>query len=445
MNFSQMKEILFREAKKAGLTDYDVYYRMGESISADAIGKKPNSFSSGTAGGISFRCAVNGRIGAASTQSLVKEDLVALVARAIANAAIVDPDEEPIFFEGSESYAATTVPVPELPDAATVRRAAMELQEKLFAASDKMTDSAISEAGGSVVTISLANSRGLDLSHRAGRHFTAVEAVVNDGGEPADDFALAASLNVAELDIAERATAGALAKIGAGLVKTGTYDVIFDARQVRSLLSAFTSIFSGKNALLGLSLLAGKEGQQVAAECLTLIDDPFFDGNTMQMPFDAEGVATYEKKVIDKGVLTTLLYDLTNAKKAGKKTTGNAARGSVDAPVAIAPYCLRVDAGDYTPDELLARLGNGIYITEMKGLHAGADDVTGDFSIESAGFLVENGKKTKPVHSFSVAGNFFDLLKAIDGVANVVEYGTPSASMIAAPDVLVRGLSVAGE
>ena len=115
MNFSQMKEILFREAKKAGLTDYDVYYRMGESISADAIGKKPNSFASGTSGGISFRCAVNGCIGAASTQSRVEEDLGALVARAIANAAVVDPDEEPIFFEGSERYSATTVQVPQAP------------------------------------------------------------------------------------------------------------------------------------------------------------------------------------------------------------------------------------------------------------------------------------------------------------------------------------------
>ena len=90
-------------------------------------------------------------------------------------------------------------------------------------------------------------------------------------------------------------------------------------------------------------------------------------------------------------------------------------------------------------------MGDGLYVTEMKGLHAGANAVTGDFSIESAGFLVENGKLTHPVHSFTVAGNFFELLKAIDGVASNVEMGAPARSAIAAPDILVRGLSVAGE
>jgi PmbA protein len=176
-----------------------------------------------------------------------------------------------------------------------------------------------------------------------------------------------------------------------------------------------------------------------------VIDDPFYAENTVQMPFDAEGVATKEKNVIEGGVLKTLLYDLTYAKKAGKAPTGNAKRGSIADPVSIAPYCLRIVPGNDTPEVLRQKMGNGLYITELKGLHAGADPVTGDFSIESAGFLVENGKLTRPVHTFTVAGNFFDLLKAIDGVANNVKMGVPSSTVMAAPDLLVRGLSVAGE
>jgi PmbA protein len=165
----------------------------------------------------------------------------------------------------------------------------------------------------------------------------------------------------------------------------------------------------------------------------------------MQMPFDAEGVATKEKNLIENGVLKTLLYDLTYAKKAGKQPTGNAARSSIADPISISPYCLRVKPGQYTEEELLEKLGNGLYITELKGLHAGADAVTGDFSIESSGFLVENGKRTRPVRGFTVAGNFFDLLKAVDGVADRVEMGLPAISGTAAPDLLIRGLSVAGE
>ena len=144
-------------------------------------------------------------------------------------------------------------------------------------------------------------------------------------------------------------------------------------------------------------------------------------------------------------MLKTLLYDLTYAKKAGKEPTGNAARASIADPVSISPYCLRIAAGEDSAEALLQKLGNGLYITELKGLHAGADAVTGDFSIESAGFLVENGKRTRPVHSFTVAGNFFELLKKIGGVGNNVEMSLPATSCTAAPDLLVKGLSVAGE
>lgn len=446
MKFSEIKEVLFRAARAAGLTDYDVYFRMASDASAEALNRELSSCSFGTKGGVSFRCAVNGRIGAASTQLLEEKELEALVSRAIANADVIDADEEPIFFEGSSDGAYRTVSVyaPELPDASVLRRAVMDLQDQLYGASELMTDGTTSSAGAATVQISLANSKGLDLSHKAGMCYTYAEAIINDGKEPSFGAAFAPTLNT-NSDIASKATDEALARLGAGGVKTGTYNVIFAAKQVRSLLGTFAGIFSGKNALLGLSLLAGKEGQSVASPMLTVVDDPFYAENTMQMPFDAEGVATKEKNLIENGVLKTLLYDLTYAKKAGKEPTGNAARGSIADPVSISPYCLRVAAGEDTPETLREKLGDGLYINDLKGLHAGADAVTGDFSIESAGFLVENGKLTRPVHSFTVAGNFFELLKAVTGVANNVEMGLPSVSGTAAPDLMIQGLSVAGE
>ena len=419
---------------------------MASEAGAEALNRELSSCTFGTQGGVSFRCAVNGRIGAASSQCLEAGELASLVSRAIANADVIDRDGEPLFFEGSGegAYRAVSIAAPTLPDAAALRHAVMDLQTQLYSASELMTDGTTAAAGAANVQVSLANSKGLDLSHSAGMCYTYAEAIVNDGKEPSFGTAFASTLAV-DTDIARKATQEALSRLGAGAVQTGTYDVIFAAKQVRALLSAFAGIFSGKNALLGLSLLAGKEETCVASDLLTVVDDPFYPENTMQMPFDAEGVATREKNLIENGVLKTLLYDLTYAKKAGKVPTGNAARSSIADPVSISPYCLRIAAGGDTPESLLEKLGNGLYITELKGLHAGADAVTGDFSIESAGFLVENGKRTRPVHSFTVAGNFFSLLKAIVGVADNVEMGLPSVSGTAAPDLLVKGLSVAGE
>ena len=445
MRFQELKEILFKLAQNAGLTEYDVYYRMTEDQSAEAVNNQPNSCSSGTSGGICFRCVVDGKLGSASTQYLEKNKLEALVKNAMDNAALIENEEAPIFFEGApaEAYRTLKCEMPDFPGVAELRRITMALQAQMYAATPMMTDGTCSAAGATRVSVAYANSKGVELSHAFGTVTTYVEPVIHDGKEPSFGSAMAQSL-ATDTDIVKQATDEAIARLGATTVKTGKYDVIFDRRRVRSLLGAYSSIFSGKAALQGLSLLKGKEGEQIASDKLTLVDDPFYAENPVKCAFDAEGVPTKEKTLIERGVLKTLLYDLTNARKAGVETTGNAARGYAD-PVSVAPYCLRIEAGEETREEMIARMGNGLFVTEMKGLHAGANAVTGDFSIESAGFLVENGKLTRPVHSFTVAGNFFELLKAIDGVASNVEMGAPGRSAIAAPDVLVRGLSVAGE
>ena len=145
-------------------------------------------------------------------------------------------------------------------------------------------------------------------------------------------------------------------------------------------------------------------------------------------------------------MLKTLLYDLSVAHKAGVTTTGNGQRGSYAQQVNIAPFTFYIKGGELSDEELLGRMGDGIYVTELKGLHAGANAVTGDFSIESAGYLVEGGKKTKAVKGFTIAGNFFDMLKGIEAVARDVKFGLPSGfTTFGSPDVFLGQMSVAGE
>ena len=445
MDFEALKTALFAEAKAKGLTEYEVFAKTSSDLSAEMLGHELQSVTSGTEGGICFRCAVNGRLGAASTQSTEKADVLALVARAMANAAVIDADEEPVFFEGSPTYQKKTRDPAPAPGTGELRRAVADISARVFAADARVSESSSMGAGAGYVTVSLANSKGLFLTNEMSRRHSYAEAILKTGEESVDAFAVSQDIAGKDPDIAIKAVSKAAAKLGAGRVKTGTYDVIFAADQVRALLSAFGGAFSGKAALEGLSRLAGKEETQVAVPMLTLVDDPFYPENPMQTPFDAEGVATYKKNLIENGVLKTLLYDLTTAKKAGKTTTGNASRPSYASNVSIEAYCMRIEPGKETPEEMRARMKDGLYITELKGLHAGANGVTGDFSIESAGFLVENGQLAAPVKTFTVAGNFFDLLMHIDGVADNVEMGYPSLSVKAAPDILVRGLSVAGE
>ena len=131
---------------------------------------------------------------------------------------------------------------------------------------------------------------------------------------------------------------------------------------------------------------------------------------------------------------------------AGKETTGNASKAGYSASVAVRPFTMYLAGGELTEEELLQKAGNGVYINSLGGLHAGADPISGDFSLQSAGFMIENGVKTTAVKSFTVAGNFYDLLKNIVAVANNTTL--PAAMGITAfgaPSVLVENLSIAGK
>ena len=191
--------------------------------------------------------------------------------------------------------------------------------------------------------------------------------------------------------------------------------------------------------------LKGKEGETVASELVTVIDDPFYPDNPFQRSFDGEGSPAFRKEVIAGGVLQTLLYDLSSARAAGKQTTGNASRLSYDSPVSIQPYTFLLAPGKLTEEELLEKCGNGVWIDFLGGLHAGANPISGDFSLQSAGFMVEKGKKTRPVRSFTVSGNFFELLKSITALSDKAKLPRPGLPSVASPAVLVKELSISGK
>jgi len=204
-------------------------------------------------------------------------------------------------------------------------------------------------------------------------------------------------------------------------------------------------VFFGERTARGLSPLSEKDLETaVASSVVTLTDDPFMEGNAYQISFDGEGVPAYTKAVVENGVFKTFLYNLKSADMMGKTTTGNAARQGSNIGTKV--FNFRLEPGDFTREELFQRAGEGsIFVTEMKGFHAGANAVTGDFSIESGGFLIENGGQGRALKSFTVAGNFFDLLKKITAVGNEIEEHGPGYTRYLSPDVLAEGMKVAGK
>ena len=269
----------------------------------------------------------------------------------------------------------------------------------------------------------------------------------NDDGENQVDYSFK-NLESAETvtEVVDEAVSEALAKIGAGSVDSGKYNVIINGNQMRSLLSVFSNAFSAKAVIDGMSRLKGLEGEKIASDIVTITDDPQREGNAVGTNFDAEGVATHRKSVVDRGVLKTFLHNRETALAMGKETTANASKAGYSSPIGVRPYSFAIEAGDKTRDELFALVGEGIFITEINGLHAGANPVSGDFSLQSAGFMIRGGKKCEAVKSFTMAGNFFDLLKNIAALGDKLERGvTTGFTGFCAPDVFVPDMSIAGK
>ena len=448
MDFKAFQKAVQAQAEALGLKEFELYYQRNTDTSVSVFQQEVKSFAASTDGGVCFRCLVNGKMGYASTQELSEAAAESIVRRARDNADCLETEEEEFLCPGGQNYAPLEVPSYPLPTTEGLIAAALELQKKQYAADPLVIDGTSTRALSQEMEIAICNSKGLDVSYRCGMSGALAMPTVSDGEEKEDSFVL----KLGQLDtmdtkaMAEKAVSQAKSKLGGIVPSTQSCPVVFNPDAMADLLQTYCKIFSSDNAQKGLSRLAGKEGSVIAAPCVTLVDDPFHKDNPMPMNFDAEGCPTRKKNVIEGGVLTTLLYNLKTAVVAGKETTGNAYKADYAAPVEIQPFTMYLEGGDLTEEELLAKAGNGVYITSLGGLHAGANTISGDFSLQSSGFLIENGKKTTHVKSFTVAGNFYELLKNIVALANNTELPMPAdVTTFGAPSVLVEGLSIAGK
>lgn len=436
-------------ARQLGLTDYELYFQLAEGISVDIYGKdEVKEFSSSTEGGVCFRCVAGGKMGYASTQLLTVESAADLVRRARDNALTLEKEDPCFLGEGGQTYPDCPAGSTAMPDSTALIRKALELQTAQYAAAPCVVDGTESSASATRRSLRIWNSRGLDLSYERTVTMMVAAPVVAENGKKDNDYDLTVG-NLEDMDLAalaQNAVTKTRAKLGAGVPATGACPVVFAPAAMSDLLATFSGAFSAENAQKGLSALRGKEGQTIAAPAVTLVDDPLSSMSAMPMPFDAEGTPTRRKNIVENGVLTTLLYDRRTAAAAGKATTGNASKASYDAPVSVRPFTFYLAPGACTEEELFRRAGKGVYITSLGGLHAGANQITGDFSLQSAGFLIENGQKGAPVKSFTVAGNFFRLLEQITAVADNVKVPMPvGVTAFGSPSVLVDGLTVAGK
>lgn len=287
---------------------------------------------------------------------------------------------------------------------------------------------------------SVASTEGADGTYRRGIAGIGGSFVMQDGTSRKQGWDMRWATDLHTLDpgrtafeMAERT--GRL--LGARPLRTGRYPAYFEPKAFANLLGWFWPMWSGKAVMEGKSRLAGRLGEVVAAPIVTLIDDPTRQGGLATRPFDAEGTPARPVTLVEDGVLRAFLTNSETARALNLENTGHAAR-HYRGTLIVSPTNLYVCPGSGVRPE------HGVVITEVMGVHAGANAITGEFSVQGLGLWFEDGEIAYPVENFAVAGDFLAVLRDITGIGATLDWELGLRMAIGAPLIGVAGLSFAG-
>ncbi len=450
MELKQFTKLVFEKAKTLGFEECEVYYVKGDSMSIRVFNKDLNQFSNSINHGLSFRGMINGKMGYAFTESLEESVIENLLENAKLNATLLENLDKEEIFEGAKEYPNFKVYDESLNEITTEYKTQLvfDIEKYTYSLSDKVFQVSNCSINTGESEVYIANTKGLEVGYVANLAYVIIGVIVKDGDSTKQHYDYWYGNDIKNFDykkLCDSIVENALKRTNAKSVESGKYDIILHREAMISFLSSFSGVFSAKAVQDNLSLLKGKLGEKIASEKITIIDDGTLIDGKMQVPFDSEGYPTERTVLVDKGVLKSFLHNSKTALKDNVKSTGNGFKSSYKSTITIQTTNFYLENGKTSYNNLKKQLNKGIIIDDLSGLHSGLNTVSGDFSLLASGFLVEDGAITKPVDQITIAGNFYDILKCVEEVADDIKYDMAGNATIASPSILVRGLDVSGE
>ncbi|MGH1355851.1 MAG: TldD/PmbA family protein [Thalassovita sp.] len=437
---------LMDAAKKAGADAADAMAVSGTSLSIDVRGGTLEQAERSEGTDIGLRVFIGQRQANVSASDTRPETIAAMAERAVAMAreapedphiGLADPDQlaKTWDLDALELSDPTAEPNPaELQsDAQTAEAAALAV--------DGVTKVSGATAAYGKRLIHLATSNGFSGGYARTDRATSCVAIAGTDTGMERDFDGDSRIYQADLrsaaDIGQSAGQRAVERLGARKPQTGTYPVLFDERISSGLIGHLLSAINGSAIARGSSWMMEAMGQQVLPAHLSVTENPHRARVPASRPFDAEGLPTQKRQIIENGILTGWTLDLARARKLGMRSTANAARG-VSAPPSPSVWNIELTQGDQSRDDLIRDMGTGLIVTSMIG--ATINPNTGDYSRGAAGFWVENGQIQYPVNECTIAGNLRDMLLR---VIPANDARTHLSRVV--PSLLIEGMTLAGD
>jgi PmbA protein len=397
--------------------------------------------------GVGVRAFDDGRSGYAYGTDLSDEGVAELARAARGAARVADADEHAGLPDDFGATPVAGLHSGELADWSTERKVDLALAaERTAREREGVTQVETVVYSDAEASAAIANSRGFASGFEATQAWAYASAFAGEGVDLMTGLGVGLGRDPAGLDpeaIGSEAAERALALVGARRPESRRCPVVLDAFVAASFVGFIGGMLSADAVQRGRSLFAGREGESVADPSLAVADDATVPDGPDSAPFDGEGSPTRRTPLIDDGRLLTFLFDARTARVAGRQTTANASRGSYRSPPSVGTSNLMIEPGEETLDSLVARAGDGLYVTDVAGLHSGVNPVSGTFSVGATGRLIEGGELGRPVRELTIASDLVSMLRAVRAVGSDSRWVPFGGSVKAAP-LLLEEMAVSG-
>lgn len=437
------KELWFEKAREAGIDGLEITQSINQSRNMEWFDEKQDSFVTSRMVYTSIRALIGDKIVSISLEK-VDDDMADDVLKELKEQAqFVSETEKDILMPVIETEEVKS-------DRKWTRPSMSEVQDFLASVEKKLkeADPRISMVNGvewsdTISGKSLQNSLGVDVNDDSEAQIFGASITMTENGELRDGYKYEVVENIADFDqdaFVKKLVDEVAGTLNASSMKSRTCPVIFEADAMTTLFGCFVRAFYGSSIAKGISPLTGKLHEKIFSDKITVIDDPRNLSALQIANYDDEGHPTSTKVVVDKGVFETILHNSRSALKMNAESTGNGFKsggGATD----VSHMNMYIVPGKDSLKELEEKMNDGVVITDLAGMHAGVDFVSGNFSLQARGYLVKNGKKERPLTLITVAGNFFDLMSSVEAVGSDLDW---SYKGLVCPSILFKSAAIGG-
>lgn len=440
MQVQEFIEKLYQASQTQDLNQFQIDYSKSENSSLKVMDGKIEKRSFKNIQHMSFSVKEGQNIGSFESDKLEEQDIPLIIQSAKENALLTNNEEENFFFGKKRKYPAVKryTPIKEY-ETLDKEQFLLDLEKAAYAQDERVKKVISCYLNEGKYQNTIQNSLGLNVSEGSNWAFAGIYLSVEENGviKTASEyvkFDKKEDLNP-EL-MAQKAVSKALKKINPISIPSGKYKIVFENECFAEFLNVMKNLFSATAVEEKHSKFGDKLKQKIAADGVTLVDNPLLDNGYRTRSFDGEGYPSQTNVIIQNGVFQTLLHNLRTAHKFGVEPTGNGIGGGARG-VSYSNYYL--ENGNLSKEEILQQTKEGVYITDLTGTHAGYSSVSGDFSFGAEGFLIKDGKVDKALNQLTLSGNVYELWQDIELIGNDLKF-TPDGC--GSPTIAVKPMQI---